>query len=91
MRETTSKPMMPSMQSQPDTATVMHVLPQRRGAWIVRREGEVQTLSTHNSATEAELRALATGACAVVVHDRYGRVHTRTHSRRTPPGAESRS
>ena len=63
------------MPTQKDATAVMHVVPQRLGDWHVCRERDGQPLSTHNSATEAERSALAVGARAVVVHDRYERVH----------------
>ena len=63
------------MPTQTDATAVMNVVPQRLGGWHVCRERDGQPLSTHNSATEAERSALAVGARAIVVHDRYGRVH----------------
>jgi hypothetical protein len=55
------------------TSAPVHVLPDRRGRWSVRHEGEDQPLSEHGSATEAEIAARALGR-DVVVHDRYGRI-----------------
>jgi predicted kinase len=56
----------------------LHVSPDRVGGWNVRREGESQLLSEHNSETDAENAAIRTAkdtsAETVVVHDRYDRV-----------------
>jgi hypothetical protein len=58
----------------------IHVVPHPRGSWRVHREGHEHPLSEHDSETDAESaaieRAAATGAGEVIVHDRYGRVHT---------------
>jgi uncharacterized protein DUF2188 len=59
-------------------APSLHVLPHARGSWHVQREGDEGPLSEHGSETEAEhavtLRAAATGAPEIIVHDRYQRV-----------------
>ncbi len=58
----------------------LHVSPNRRGAWFVRREGDREPLSEHTSATEAELAATRdAGTDDVIVHDRYQRVHVAAH------------
>jgi hypothetical protein len=55
----------------------IHVEPNSKGRWIVRREDAREPLSEHGSATDAErvARALAQleDASFVVLHDRYTR------------------
>lgn len=55
---------------------VLHVVPTPRGGWQVRPAPDADPLSRHGSATEAEREARETGARVIVVHDRYGRVHS---------------
>jgi hypothetical protein len=61
------------------SASTIHVEPDRNGRWMVRHEGERESHSEHESATEAErvARALANidGASLVLLHDRYARIH----------------
>jgi len=68
--------------------TPIHVVPDPRGRWFVRREGESEALSEHTSTTDAECaaRECASGTSVViVVHDRYGRIaHPRATVRRPP-------
>jgi hypothetical protein len=68
----------------------LHIVPNRLGSWHVRREGQDQPLSEHNSETEAELAAVRTAhdtdASEVLVHDRYDRV--RPCLARTQAGGE---
>lgn len=64
----------------------VHVLPDCRGSWSVRREGDDRPLSEHGSATEAERAARAVGP-EVVVHDRYGRIR---HDPAAPAAAPPR-
>jgi len=68
--------------------TPIHVVPDTRGHWFVRREGDSEALSEHTSTTDAEraARECALGASAVIViHDRYGRIaHPRPTVRRPP-------
>jgi hypothetical protein len=63
----------------PMSASTIHVEPDRNGRWTVRHEGERESHSEHESATEAErvARALANidGASLVLLHDRYARIH----------------
>jgi hypothetical protein len=63
----------------PRSASTVHVEPNPKGRWIVRREDEREPLSEHESATEAthiarELAQLE-GASLVLLHDRYTRIH----------------
>ena len=61
-----------------EPATTVHVEPDPTGRWSVRRDSESLPLSRHTSATMAELAARALDRrVVVVVHDRYGRIHTR--------------
>jgi hypothetical protein len=61
------------------SASTVHVEPNPKGRWIVRRDDEREPLSEHESATEAahiarELAQLE-GASLVLLHDRYARIH----------------
>jgi hypothetical protein len=60
-------------------ASTIHVEPTSTGRWIVRLDDERESLSEHESATDAEraARDLAQheGAEDVLLHDRYARVH----------------
>ena len=61
------------------SASTVHVEPNPKGRWIVRRYDEREPLSEHESATEAahiarELAQLE-GASLVLLHDRYARIH----------------
>jgi menaquinone-dependent protoporphyrinogen oxidase len=53
----------------------IHVVPDARGSWQVRRHGDDAALSVHGSETDAERAAATAGVAEIVVHDRYGRVH----------------
>jgi hypothetical protein len=61
------------------SASTVHVEPNVKGRWIVRREDELEPLSEHESATEAKRVAgeLARfeGTSLVLLHDRYARIH----------------
>ena len=52
----------------------VHVVPDRLGRWRVQRDGDVQPLSEHGTATEAERAAAKEPATEIVVHDRYCRI-----------------
>jgi Uncharacterized protein conserved in bacteria (DUF2188) len=59
------------------SASTVHVEPNPKGRWIVRRDDEREPLSEHESATEAahiarELAQLE-GTSLVLLHDRYAR------------------
>jgi hypothetical protein len=61
------------------SASTVHVEPNPKGRWIVRRDDEREPLSEHESATEAahiarELAQLE-GTSLVLLHDRYARIH----------------
>jgi hypothetical protein len=61
------------------SASTVHVEPNPKVRWIVRRNDELEPLSEHESATEAahiarELAQLE-GASLVLLHDRYARIH----------------
>lgn len=61
------------------SASTVHVEPNPKGRWIVRREDEREPLSEHESATEAkrvacELARLE-GTSLVLLRDRYARIH----------------
>lgn len=63
----------------PMSASTVHVEPNRKGRWIVRRDDERDPVSEHESATEAahiarELAQLE-GTSLVLLHDRYARIH----------------
>jgi hypothetical protein len=59
--------------------STLHVEPNRKGRWIVRREDERESLSEHETATEAQRVAaeLANdeGTSFVLLRDRYARTH----------------
>jgi hypothetical protein len=59
--------------------TTLHVMSDARGHWRVVDQAMAAPLSEHTTATEAESaawqHARATGAGAVLVHDRYERTH----------------
>jgi hypothetical protein len=61
------------------SASTVHVEPNPKGRWIVRRDDEREPLSEHESATEAAhiARELAQfeGTSLVLLHDRYARIH----------------
>jgi uncharacterized protein DUF2188 len=63
----------------PMSASTIHVEPTARGRWIVRHDDERESLSEHDSATDAQRVACdlahIEGASAVLLHDRYARVH----------------
>ena len=62
----------------PERAVEVHVIPQPRAAtWGVYTDTATAALSEHTSATDAEsaARARANGTGAIVVHDRYHRIH----------------
>jgi len=59
----------------------LHVRPdERSGAWVVEPDRDGDALSSHRSATEAELAArriaAVRGAPRIYLHDRYRRVRT---------------
>jgi hypothetical protein len=61
------------------SASTVHVEPNPKGRWIVRRNDEREPLSEHESATEAahiarELAELE-GTSLILLHDRYARTH----------------
>ena len=60
-------------------APTIHVEPTATGRWIVRHDNERESLSEHDSATDAQRVACRLahieGASAVLLHDRYARVH----------------
>jgi hypothetical protein len=60
-------------------ASTIHVEPTSTGRWIVRHDNEHESLSEHDSATDAQRVACdlahIEGASAVLLHDRYARVH----------------
>ena len=60
-------------------AATIHVEPTAAGRWIVRHDNERESLSEHDSATDAQRVACdlarIEGAPAIVLHDRYARVH----------------
>ena len=57
----------------------IHVVPGNSGGWSVHAAGELEPACVHPDATEAQraARRIAArcGADAVVVHDRYHRLH----------------
>jgi hypothetical protein len=61
------------------TDTSVHVVPGRKGVWIVRGMDDPGGASVYTSETEAERAAQryahARGATHVVLHDRYARFH----------------
>ncbi len=72
-------------------ASTVHVEPNVKGRWIVRHEDELESLSEHESATEAkrvacELAQLE-GATLVLLHDRYARIHHVPTPGRSGPAA----
>ncbi len=68
--------------------TLLHVVPDERGGWHVRKDASEPPLSDHTSATAAERaarrHARAVGAETILIHDRYARV------RAVPPPAGNR-
>jgi hypothetical protein len=60
-------------------ASTVHVEPTPTGRWIVRVDDERESLSEHESATDAQRAACdlaqVKGAAVVLLHDRYSRVH----------------
>ena len=60
-------------------ASTVHVEPTPTGRWIVRVDDERESLSEHESATDAQRAACdlaqVEGAAVVLLHDRYARVH----------------
>ena len=60
-------------------ASTIHVEPTSTGRWIVRHDNEFESLSEHDSASDAQRVACELahleGASAVLLHDRYARVH----------------
>ena len=64
----------------PPNAPGIHVIPGRKGSWSVKTDDADKTLSVYPSTTHAEraARQLARqrGVQHVIVHDRYGRLHT---------------
>jgi hypothetical protein len=73
---------MQTIDSPPPAESSVHVVPGRKGSWSVRTDADPVALSMHPSTTEAEWAAhrvaRARGARRVIVHDRYGRLHTVT-------------
>jgi len=73
---------MRTIDSPPPVEPSVHVIPGRKGSWSVRTDADPVALSMHPSTTEAEWAAhrvaRARGARRVIVHDRYGRLHTVT-------------
>ena len=71
---------MPSTHLPPRAHPQVHVVPGRRGVWVVRTTDADSAVSLHGSVTEAEHAAHryahSCGATDVVVHDRYARVHS---------------
>ena len=67
--------------------TTIHVEPDQRGSWLVRRDAE--RVSEHHTATDAERAAFQAArrfsATSVLMHDRYRRV--REISVSSPPKA----
>jgi hypothetical protein len=64
----------------------LHVRPdEHSGAWLVEPDRESDALSSHRTATEAELAArkiaAARGAQRIFLHDRYRRVRSVTPHR----------
>ena len=60
------------------SAHLIHVRPIDTGSWIVHPDDTEVPLSEHTSETDAERAAVARASvedCAVIVHDRYARVH----------------
>jgi hypothetical protein len=59
--------------------STLHVEPNQRGHWIVRREDERESLSEHDTASEAQRVASELahdeGTSLVLLRDRYGRTH----------------
>jgi hypothetical protein len=59
--------------------STLHVEPNHKGRWIVRREDERESLSEHDTATEAQRVASELahdeGTSLVLLRDRYGRTH----------------
>ena len=60
-------------------ASTIHVEPTSTGRWIVRHDNESESLSEHDSATDAQRVACdlaqLEGVTVVLLHDRYARVH----------------
>jgi hypothetical protein len=59
----------------------LHVVCDRGGRWTVVDEARAQSLSEHETATEAERAALRLTRGTVMVRDRYGRTRTTQHPR----------
>jgi hypothetical protein len=59
-----------------DVSSTILVEPERTGRWTVRRAGEAEPLSRHDSLTDAARAARPLGA-RIVTRDRYGRVSER--------------
>ena len=61
------------------SVSTIHVEPTATGRWIVRHDKEHDSLSEHDNATDAQRIACdlahREGASAVLLHDRYARVH----------------
>jgi hypothetical protein len=55
--------------------STLHVMPDTRGKWRVV-DDEDEELSEYTTADAAERDAWRRGAGSVLVHDRYGRIHT---------------
>jgi hypothetical protein len=60
----------------------LHVRPDDRGTWLVEPDRDGDALSSHHTATEAELAArriaAARGTERIYLHDRYRRVRRLT-------------
>ena len=73
----------------PEPSAPVHVEPRPGGRWIVRRDGDAESVSEHGdaaAATEAAVEhAGRESATNVLVHDLYSRVHpvAASGSRRT--------
>ena len=63
---------------------VIQVVPDQRGVWAVKRPGQSDPLSTHESLTEAERHAIRERRAGerIIIRDRYGRVRTAALARR---------
>jgi hypothetical protein len=70
-------------------ASTLHVEPNRKGRWIVRRDDERESLSEHETATEAQRTASEIandeGTSLVLLRDRYGRTHHVRSKASDPP------
>ena len=60
-------------------ALTIHVEPTAAGRWIVRHDNDRESFSEYDNATDAQRVACDLahfeGAAAVLLHDRYARVH----------------